>query len=235
MDKIYIYFQNIFFFTNFMYLFFIYVFVVCSFFVDSLHSIKSDVTKKLPKTIYSFFFFSLYFIYKIKYYTCSFSISTYGVVNPVSFFNSLNGNYQYFLNRSIICNIKERKIFEESIDVNYTNILNNRMVFVNPRMFFFKKLRITKLTFSKYCVSSIFFSYKVNFLKKKYKNILKFKNLTKDFTFFNVGLIYFKFLTNLIFFDKKQHKFNSFVSSIFKKVSVLRRDRKRMRTYKYIL
>lgn len=61
MDKIYIYFQNIFFFTNFMSLFFIYVFVVCSFFVDSLHFIKSDVTKKLPKTIYSFFFFFIIF------------------------------------------------------------------------------------------------------------------------------------------------------------------------------
>ena len=102
-------------------------------------------------------------------------------------------------------------------------------------MFFFKKLKITKMTFSKYLLSSIFFCYKVNFVKKKNKTTLKFKNLIKDFTFFNVGLIYFKFLTNLIYSDKKQYNFNSFVSSIFKKVSILRRDRKRMRTYKYIL
>ena len=69
MDKIYIYFQNIFFLTNFMYLFFIYVFVVCSFFVDSVHFVKFNVTKKFAITTYSFLFFSLYFIYKIKYYT----------------------------------------------------------------------------------------------------------------------------------------------------------------------
>lgn len=241
MDKIYIFFQNIFFLTNFIYLFFVFLFIV--FFLTTNFKIsKFNFKKKLFNNLYIYFLYAVFFFNTA--HTYSNNISVYSIANPVSFFTGLNLNYRYFINKNILCNIKKQRFFVNTINKKVLAFLPPaKLPFYNHGLLPFKKVRIKQLNLIPFLLFDRLNLYKFNSLKKK--KSLKKKNLsiiirnicytTFFFEFVNTGLIYFKTLYNFVFVDSRKNQFNRFISDVFKKVWILRRNRKRMRVYKYIL
>lgn len=234
MDKIYIFFKNIFFLTNFIYLFFVFLFVVF-FFFNNFNKLQFNLKKKLFNNLYLYIFASVFFLNTARTY--SNNIYMYSVANPISFFTTLNLNYRYFTNKNIMFNIKKRKFLIKVVNKKPRIFLRTaNPVFFNHGLLPFKKIIIKKLSVVNFIKFDRLAIYKLNFLKKTPKaNIKNLLNTNFFFKFVNTGLIYFKTLYNFVFVDINKIQFNRFISAVFKKVWVLRRNRKRMRAYKYII
>lgn len=238
MDKIYIFFQNIFFLTNFIYLFFIFLFVVF-FLCQNFNLLQYNLKKKFFNNIYLYFFYAIYFLNTARIYNKHMCV--YSVANPVLFFTSLNLNYLYFTNKNLLCNIKKPYFVKKSYILR--NLLKFKSSlpkintsFFNQGLLPFKKVTIKRLTFVNFVGFDMSVIYRLNILKKNSsKKIKVLKNWLNTNFFVTIGVLYFKILYTNVFTDRSRIKFNSLITTIFKKIWILRRNRKRMRVYRYIV
>lgn len=222
MDKIYIFFQNVFFLTNFIYLFFIYLFVVF-FMCHNFKLLKLNFNKNFFNNIYLYFFYSIYFLNTTRLYSKHMCI--YSVVNPISFFTSLNLNYLFFTNKNIMCNIKKHKFLGSSF-ISCKSLKGSPLRFSKIKTSFFyngllpfKKVTIKRLRFVNYVNFDISVVYRLNLLKRNSSKKINFlKNLLNTNFFVNTGVFYFKTLYTRIFVDQYRTKFNCLITTIFKKI-----------------